>query len=364
MATLSGTRQPLLTALKAFERDFVQITAAAATQAAGALSRYSTNGTIPRRNQDAVKEEIGRIIESLFVIPGTRRSFDSSNMGLSPFARALNLRLGEATWEVVQAHQKYLKATLPSDLWQRLATTGKPYQRIVAEQDGGAGKKLLDAMQIFSPDPLAQYEAAHTWVDPNGYRLSDRIWRTSQLTRQRIDALIADGLRQGWGADRIAKQLEQFLRPDRADLRTNRPYGRNASADAMRLARTEITRAHGQACIVAARMNPYVESIGWRLSGSHPKPDICDDMAAGGPYPKNNVPAYPAHPHCLCVLLPIVTATPAQVTADLRQALDLARQEHIDPYITTVQAREFLFNLLGREIGMMVLRQSLGMVGL
>lgn len=364
MPTIPGTRQPLLTALAAFKRDYVSMTTTAANQCAGVLTRYAVGGTIPRRNQDAVLEEIGRIIESLFVIPGTRRAFDRGNMGLSPFARALNLRLGEATWGIIQAHAKFLKNTLPDDLWARLSVTGKPYQRIVSEQGGGEGRKLLDAMQIFSPDPLAEYEAAHTWVDPNGYRLSDRIWRTSQATRLKIDALITDGIRQGWSAERIARGLEQFLRPDRANLRTNRPYGKDASYDAMRLARTEITRAAGQATITAARLNPYVTSISWRLSGSHPEPDICDDLAAGGPYAVDNVPLYPAHPHCLCVLLQNVTATPAQVTQDLRAALDLARQENIDPYITTVQARQFLFQLLGQEIGMMVLRQSLGMVGL
>jgi hypothetical protein len=51
----------------------------------------------------------------------------------------------------------------------------------------------------------------------------------------------------------------------------------------------------------------------WRLSSSHPFPDICDyyagvDFGLGrGVWPKEKVPPEKAHPHCMCSLVPRVT---------------------------------------------------------
>jgi len=50
----------------------------------------------------------------------------------------------------------------------------------------------------------------------------------------------------------------------------------------------------------------------WRLSRSHPRADICDvyasvDYGLGrGVHPKGKLPRLPAHPHCMCYLVPIV----------------------------------------------------------
>jgi len=47
------------------------------------------------------------------------------------------------------------------------------------------------------------------------------------------------------------------------------------------------------------------------LSGSHPMPDICDTLSTydsglgPGVYPPGDEPPYPAHPNCLCALVPI-----------------------------------------------------------
>jgi hypothetical protein len=182
--------------------------------------------------------------------------------------------------------------------------------------------------QVFRPNPLARYDPPHLWVDSNGYTLSERIWNTAGDTRRRLDAMLEDGIRRGrgvlnletGGATGLARDLEQFLIPGRSLKRTRAPYGIDASFDAMRLARTEITRAHGQAAQMAAAMNPFVEQMQWSLSGSHPKPDICDDNASGGPngdgvYPLDQVPPYPAHPNCLCNLRPVV------IPADRRDAI-------------------------------------------
>lgn len=168
-------------------------------------------------------------------------------------------------------------------------------------------------MPIFRPNPLARYDQLHTWVDANGHTLSDRIWRTAGMTRRKLDLFLDERIRQGQGALDMARDLEVFLQPGRT-LRTQAPYGIDASYDAMRLARTEITRAHSRAFERAAEENPFVEQLEVVLSGSHPKPDICDVAAAAGPFPKDAVPtAYqiPMHPHCLCTYRNVMVPDPA-----------------------------------------------------
>lgn len=54
----------------------------------------------------------------------------------------------------------------------------------------------------------------------------------------------------------------------------------------------------------------------WKLSGRHPRYDICDLYARAnlygmgpGIFPKDKVPRLPAHPHCMCFLKPVIRGT-------------------------------------------------------
>ena len=74
-----------------------------------------------------------------------------------------------------------------------------------------------------------------------------------------------------------------------------------------------MTAAFGEGTIAAARVAPSYLGMKWVLSKSHPVPDICDTLATQnfglglgpGVYPPGDEPPYPAHPNCLCVLVPI-----------------------------------------------------------
>jgi len=143
------------------------------------------------------------------------------------------------------------------------------------------------------------YDALHDFVGPDGYRLSDRIWRAEAVTRNKIDELLAYHIRNGTSAVDIAKELEAFLKRERAGILTKKPYGRWGSYDARRLARTEITAALGRGTIAAAQANPFVEKIEWALSPNRTGEwDCnCEANAEASPYDVNDVPAYPDHPH-------------------------------------------------------------------
>lgn len=74
----------------------------------------------------------------------------------------------------------------------------------------------------------------------------------------------------------------------------------------MRLSRTEINNAfHEQQ--KRAGDKPWVEGVKWNLSGSHPRPDTCNDYAnqsnglGRGVFKTGDVPDKP-HPQCLCYL--------------------------------------------------------------
>lgn len=80
-----------------------------------------------------------------------------------------------------------------------------------------------------------------------------------------------------------------------------------------RVARTEAANAFRLAQIKATEDDPDVIGYQWRLSRTHPKPDICDwyanvDFGLGkGVWPKDRVPRTAPHPHCLCYLVERVT---------------------------------------------------------
>jgi hypothetical protein len=173
-------------------------------------------------------------------------------------------------------------------------------------------------------------------------------------------------------AERLAKRLEQFLIPGRRQIRTNKPYGKDASFDAMRLARTEIARAGNQAAFISAYTNPYVDKIDVRRSpnGDH-KCDVCPKHATIGiggerlrpPYSiySASIPVF--HPHCMCVTTGVVTDSPETITKNLRAIVEEAGRGLNPPLITALQPQGMLQQLLRESMYREVaefLAQSIG----
>ena len=85
-----------------------------------------------------------------------------------------------------------------------------------------------------------------------------------------------------------------------------------ARYNAQRLATTELARAYGNARIYEAKNDPDATGIKWVLSGVHEHYDECNFFAetdmygmGEGVFPKDEVPEYPAHPWCACILEPV-----------------------------------------------------------
>jgi hypothetical protein len=189
------------------------------------------------------------------------------------------------------------------------------------------------------------FDDTRSWVDPNGYRLSDRVWRQRAEIRSQIDAVLREAIRTGEDALLTAKKLEQYLDPKYAPVRTEKGRlkrnqarsivttapgrGGSGSFPARRLARTEITRAHGQATIWTAERTPFAKGVKWNLSGRHPKADECDrnasqDSGLGrGVYKTSEVPRYPSHPQDLCSLSVSVEEDTDKIVKQLREQYGL-----------------------------------------
>ncbi len=139
--------------------------------------------------------------------------------------------------------------------------------------------------------------------EENTLELSRRVYSNIAFFEGRVDQRIKINLLRGRSAVEVAKDIEKFISP-------HTPGG--VSYAAMRLARTEINNAFHFSQIRYSREQPWVRGYEWKLSGSHPKPDICNTYAEGdhdnlgpGVFKKANVPGKP-HPHCFCYIVTVV----------------------------------------------------------
>jgi hypothetical protein len=141
-------------------------------------------------------------------------------------------------------------------------------------------------------------EVALTRMGQSAVPLAQRIYRTEVWMRGRVQDMINSALSRGLSAREFGREAVDWFSP-------NTPGGvRYAS---MRLARTEINNAFHAVSINHSMDKPWVEHMKWHLSGSHPKPDVCDAYSKGGDgtglYLPRDVPRKP-HPHCLCFVTP------------------------------------------------------------
>jgi hypothetical protein len=133
------------------------------------------------------------------------------------------------------------------------------------------------------------------------YTLSQKVYRNQAISQGFVDREINNGLLLGKSAREIASSVKRFISP-------STPGG--ASYAAMRLGRTEVANAFHTTNINNYKATPWVEKVKWHLSGSHPRPDACNEYAeqgsarGAGIWYVDDVPAKP-HPNCLCFTEPV-----------------------------------------------------------
>lgn len=307
-----GSRRPLVMAQAGFKRDIKALLRDTAAQGQQVMAGYADiSGKIPQAQQRPMKIAVGKAISSTFTPADNRSALADDGTARSQYANVLNKWVAFAVFQAVAQQSKWLRKTLPDDLYSQLKqATGK--------------SKLIRELQT------QQWQPPHEWRDEKGYTLSDRIWRTDQETQRKIDAILTRGLLDGRGALQLARDLESALVPGMSTPRTRAPYGTDASYNAMRLARTEIAHAYNAAAITAAQSNPFVTGIDIARSpnGDATCP-ICPQHATIGigggrirePYPVNGVYEAPFHPHCMCTAIPVVNRDTDAVTQQIRDSI-------------------------------------------
>lgn len=188
----------------------------------------------------------------------------------------------------------------------------------------------------------------------DGLRLSGRVWKAGGSYRQTIRRLVEDAVARGEDSRTLAKRIEGALLPTaRRPLRpqTARRLGvpRDVTHAGMRLAVTEMQHAYHEASLLANRVTPSYRGGFWRLSNSHPLPDICDEYARRGGdgfWEKGHEPTKP-HPWCRCVLVPAHEA-PDEFRARLEEWLsEPGRQPALEAWYQEV--RPFVGQLRAAE---------------
>lgn len=169
-----------------------------------------------------------------------------------------------------------------------------------------------------------------------GLRLSRRLWQLNNGGYEGLEQALLTSIADGQSAMQLARELEQYLGAgaecprwtwqrlrlskkriaagDTTGLIGGSPCSaRGVAYNALRLAQTELATVHQLAAARVLSRAPWVEAVAIRLSGSHPKPDICDQHAEGGPngggiYPPGDQPVPPYHPNCLCYQAAVMVA--------------------------------------------------------
>ena len=221
--------------------------------------------------------------------------------------------------------RRALEGRLRSDLQQATGLGGRSLQAHMTSclQSAGLRLDMVRVQRGFGDVNTAAVEAI--WARTrNGMKLSDRIWQTSDNARDNMRSIILDGVARGRDSVQVARDLEQYVKHGAATMAGDYPgmmarIGKRAPKDlcyeAFRLARSEMSMAFMEGTYAAGRVNPAYKGVRWLLSGSHPVPDICDDLASAdlyglgpGGYPAGDEPPYP-HPNCLCTVAPMTEDT-------------------------------------------------------
>jgi len=224
------------------------------------------------------------------------------------------------------AHERLVVERLKVEERLEIGELGIGELEIVESVEGG----------VFSPQLSVLLNAASEWLYGDSLNLSARVWQIDREAQDGINAILLNGISNGDSAWNIAQQLEQFLgaNADCPRWTSTRLYGRTksdiaagdttgllrgdacdgsgVSYNALRLARTEIQKAHALATDRILASQPWVEKEQVHLSAAHAGSDICDETVQGGEkgegvYEVGTV-ELPLHPNCLCyktaVLMP------------------------------------------------------------
>jgi len=142
-----------------------------------------------------------------------------------------------------------------------------------------------------------------------GMTVSQKVWNQSYNFKRELEYAISSAIEKGQSAVTLSKRISKYLH-DFPSLQKDygERYGKAVECQSceyrsIRLARSEINMAYRTAEQTRWEQMDFIKGYEIKLSHSHPKRDICDDLI--GVYPKwFKWPGW--HPNCFCICIPIV----------------------------------------------------------
>ncbi|HRD65698.1 MAG TPA: hypothetical protein PKY50_06035 [Candidatus Competibacter sp.] len=255
--------------------------------------------------------------------------------------------MGNVRLDALREYLNQVRAAIATLQTAQRATLGDALQTAA---ELGASVWLAGATVAVIAESAARF--VEHFVAADGLKLSDRLWRIENGAVQAI----ADTLRRAvvLGRDAGAAAADFLARGEAVPEAIRRQIAAggvsglrdwvrqalttgtgNAYQNALRVFRTELNRAHGQAYQSGAAGNPDVIGIKFNLSPNHPRYDVCDVHARAnlhglgpGVYPVGRSP-WPAHPNTMSYL--------TAVFRDEVSEADKAGQQDVLSYLRGLQ---------------------------
>jgi hypothetical protein len=219
-------------------------------------------------------------------------------LGPTATVRRMQIELAKVNAEAWASVGSAVKVGI-GDAFDATATWMARYDYDLMRSIGMSSSHWQQSMLATSRTGLESYLARKQ----NGITLSEQVWRSKAISGGMLDKTINNALILGKSQRELAKDVIGFLNPNVAG---------GASYAAMRLGRTEVANAYHASSIQRYKESPWVERAKWNLSGSHKKPDECNEYAetvqhrgwGQGEFLPSEVPGKP-HPQCLCFVTPV-----------------------------------------------------------
>ena len=181
------------------------------------------------------------------------------------------------------------------------AVASKALKYYRAQVSGERFKHYFDS----NSDQLKAFQARKD----KGLNLSTKLWKQADIYKESLEATISTAIEKGMSATTLSKRISRYLKDwpslqaDYQERYAKATRCHDCEYNSIRLARNEISMAYRTAEQLRWQRFDFILGYKIKLSDSHPRYDICDELM--GDYPKDFSFAG-WHPNCLCYTVPIV----------------------------------------------------------
>lgn len=297
-----------------------------ADAAAAAIRRASQQARNAMHELDADAEaELNRIYTD--AAEQVRTAIVQAGDGAAPVKLDQLRGLLERIDQVLDALARLRTERLDQAIAQAAELGVRPLTAAGLAATGRSAAPVLDGAQALrAVEDAVQFVRAFRAAD--GLVLSDRLWRVDRGAREAVHRTVEQAVVQGWSADKAAQDFllrGQAVPAATAQAQQAAAVGNvlrgadhlvdgkaGALANSVRVMRTEVNRAHGEAYMSGAGRAEGVVGFRFLLSPRHPRPDICDLLArqnlhglGPGVYPDRKATPWPAHPNTLSFVVAV-----------------------------------------------------------